>query len=34
MYVSKNLIAKDYEDLKNVFIKFIPELFLKEIGHM
>jgi len=34
MYLRKNLIAKDYEDLKTVFLKFVPELFLNEVGHM
>lgn len=32
MYIRKNLAHKDYDDLKNVFIKFIPETFLKEVG--
>lgn len=34
MYIRKNLIAKDYNDLKTVFLKFIPELFLREVGNM
>ena len=34
MYIKKNLLAKDYEDLKSVFLKFIPETFLKEVGNM
>ncbi|MDD2870718.1 MAG: adenylate/guanylate cyclase domain-containing protein [Candidatus Gracilibacteria bacterium] len=34
MYIRKNLIAKDYDDLKTVFLKFIPESFIKEIGNM
>ena len=34
MYIKKNLLAKDYEDLKSVFLKFIPETFLKEVGKM
>ena len=32
MYIRKNLIAKDFEDLKTVFLKFIPESFLDEVG--
>jgi len=32
MYIKKNLIAKDYEDLRKIFLKFIPESFLNEIG--
>jgi len=32
MYIRKNILAKDYADLKNVFHKFIPEWLLKEIG--
>jgi len=31
MYIKKNLIAKDYNDLKKIFLKFIPESFIKEI---
>lgn len=31
MYITKNLVAKDYQDLKKVFLKFIPEDFLKEV---
>lgn len=33
-YVKKNLLAKDYEDLKAIFLKFIPEIFLEEAGKM
>lgn len=32
MYIKKNLVAKDYNDLKNVFTKFIPETFLNEVS--
>lgn len=31
MYIKKNLVAKDYNDLKKTFLKFIPEAFLKEV---
>jgi len=34
MYIKKNLLAKDYQDLKSVFLKFIPEIFLEEVGKM
>lgn len=34
MYIKKNLLTKDYNDLKSVFVKFIPESFLKEIGEL
>ena len=34
MYIKKNLLAKDYEDLKSVFLKFIPEAFIDEVGKM
>lgn len=32
MYIKKNILTKDYNDLKWDFLKFIPESFLKEIG--
>lgn len=31
-FVKKNLLRKDYSDLKRTFLKFIPEPFVKEIG--
>ena len=32
MYIRKNLLAKDFMDLKNIFHKLVPESFINEIG--
>lgn len=34
MYIKKNLLNKDLNDLKWVFYKFIPETFIKEVWWM
>lgn len=34
MYIKKNLLTKDYNDLKSVFSKFVPESFIKELWQL
>lgn len=34
IYIKKNLLTKDYQDLKTIFLKFIPENFMKEVWEM
>jgi len=34
IYIKKNILIKDYNDLKSVFLKFVPESFLREVGEM
>lgn len=31
IFIKKNLVKRDYDDLKNMFQKFIPDLFIKEV---
>lgn len=33
IFIKKNLLTKDYDDLKKTFLKFIPEDFINEIGN-
>lgn len=32
IYIKRNLIQKDYNDLKDLLLKFIPEWFINEVG--
>ncbi|MDP2396708.1 MAG: hypothetical protein Q8S84_03660 [bacterium] len=31
MFIKKNLLTKDYNDLKSIFSKFVPDSFMKEL---
>ncbi|MDP2090526.1 MAG: adenylate/guanylate cyclase domain-containing protein [Candidatus Gracilibacteria bacterium] len=34
MFIKKNLLTKDYNDLKSIFSKFVPDSFMKELGQL
>lgn len=34
MFIKKNLLTKDYNDLKSIFSKFVPDSFMKELWQL